>query len=185
MGVNCEKSTPADWQKAAAMLKQQRPLVRKYYEQDYIDPLSKGDIWISMAWSGDIFQANLSDPKLDLQFVVPDEGGLIWTDNMCIPIHVQHPIDAIKLMDWVYDPKTAAIITEGIQYITPVPASQSVIAQDAAAAKGAVKRLDEQIAKSPLVYPTADMTSKLHNYRVLTAAEEKQWNALFEPIYQG
>jgi hypothetical protein len=29
------------------------------------------------------------------------------------------------------------------------------------------------------------MVAKLHNYRVLTDAEEKQWNSIFEPIYQG
>jgi spermidine/putrescine transport system substrate-binding protein len=185
IGVDCEKSTPADWKKAADKLKEQVPLVRRYYEQDYIGPLSKGDIWISMAWSGDIFQANLSNPNLDLQFVVPDEGGLIWTDNMCIPVHVEHPVDAIKLMDGVYDPKIAAVIAEGIQYITPVPASKAVIEQDAAAATGEKKKLYQQVAASPLVYPTSEMVSKVHDYRVLDAQEEKQWNALFEPIYQG
>jgi spermidine/putrescine transport system substrate-binding protein len=185
IGVDCEKSTPSYCNKAADTLKHQRPLVRKYYEQDYIGPLSKGDIWISMAWSGDIFQANLSNPNLDLQFVIPDEGGLIWTDNMAIPVHVEHPVDAIKLMDGVYDPKIAAVITEGIQYITPVPACKSVIEQDAATASGKKKKLYHEVARSPLVFPTADMTSKVHNYRVLTNQEEKQWNKIFEPIYQG
>ena len=55
---NPETSTEADWKKAADWLKKQQPLVRKYYDQAYIDALSKGDIWASMAWSGDIFQAN-------------------------------------------------------------------------------------------------------------------------------
>ena len=186
IGVDCEKSTPADWQKAAKLLKQQRPLVRKYYEQDYIGPLSKGDIWISMAWSGDIFIANSSNPGLDLQFVVPDEGGLIWTDNMCIPVHVEHPVDAMTLMDYYYDPKPAAELAEYINYITPVPACKDVILQDAAAAKkGDARRSLESLAKSPLIFPTSDMISKVHNYRVLNADEEKQWNALFEPIYQS
>ena len=44
------------------MLTQQRDagLVRGYYQQSYIDELARGDTWISMAWSGDIFQQNLS-----------------------------------------------------------------------------------------------------------------------------
>jgi len=186
IGVDCEKSTPTDWKKAADTLKKQRPLVRQYYEQNYIGPLSKGDIWISMAWSGDIFIANTSNPGLDLQFVVPDEGGLIWTDNMCIPIHVEHPVDAMKLMDYYYDPKPAAMLTEYINYITPVPACKDVILQDAAKA---TKKSDQQnltdLAHSPLVFPTSEMVSNVHNYRVLNADEEKQWNSLFEPIYQA
>src|SRR5436190_5437217 len=186
IGVDCEKSTPPDWQKAADKLKAQRPLVRQYYEQNYIGPLSKGDIWISMAWSGDIFIANSGNPDLNLQFVVPDEGGLIWTDNVCIPIHVAHPVDAMTLTDYYYDPKPAAMLTEYINYITPVPACKEVILQDAAnATKKSDKDYLQGLAKSPLVFPTSDMVSKVHNYRVLNADEEKQWNAIFEPIYQG
>jgi spermidine/putrescine transport system substrate-binding protein len=185
IGVNPEESTPADWQKAADKLKEQRPLVRKYYEQDYIGPLSKGDIWISMAWSGDIFQSNLSNPGLGLKFVVPDEGGVIWTDNMCIPVHAQHPVDALRLMDYYYDPKPAAMVAEWVNYITPVPATKAVVEQDAANAKGSDKKYLQSLATSPLVYPTAAMTSKVHRYRVLTTAEEKQWNSIFEPIYQS
>ena len=58
-----------------------------------------------MAWSGDIFQANASGA--DLEFVVPKEGAAIWTDNMCIPVHAQHPRDAMTYMDFVYNPKIA------------------------------------------------------------------------------
>ena len=56
-----------------------------------------------MAWSGDIFQQNLS-AGTDLQFVVPAEGGMIWTDNMMIPMYAPNPVDAMKLMDWFYQP---------------------------------------------------------------------------------
>ena len=60
LGINPETSTPADWQAAAKVLTQQKHLVRGYYGQSYIDELVAGNTWISMAWSGDIFQQNLS-----------------------------------------------------------------------------------------------------------------------------
>ena len=183
IGVKPESSTQEDWKKAADWLKQQKPLVRKYYLQDYIDPLSKGDIWASMAWSGDIFQANASGANL--KFVVPSEGGVLWTDNMCIPMHAGHPLDAMTYMDFVYDPKIAAIMAEGINYITPIPDAQAVIKQDAAKATGDEKATLEDVATSALVFPSASDYSRVHRYRVLTAEEEKVWNALFEPIYQS
>jgi spermidine/putrescine transport system substrate-binding protein len=183
VGVKPETSTEADWRKAADWLKRQRPLVRKYYEQDYIDPLSKGDIWASMAWSGDIFQANASGANL--KFVVPKEGGAIWTDNMCIPKNAAHPVDAMTYMDFVYKPEIAAMIAEYVNYITPVPAAKDVILKDADAAKGADKTALQDLAASPLIFPTADENTRLHRYRVLTAAEEKTWNSIFEPIYQS
>jgi spermidine/putrescine transport system substrate-binding protein len=99
VGASPETSTEADWKKAAAWLKKQQPLVRKYYEQDYIAPLKSGDIWATMAWSGDIFQAKIDKPNLE--FVVPKEGAMFWSDNMCIPVHAAHPMDAMIYMDWV------------------------------------------------------------------------------------
>lgn len=184
VGVNPEFSTEADWRKAADWLKKQRPLVRRYYQQDYVGPLSKGDLWISMAWSGDIFQANASGANL--RFVVPKEGAPIWTDNMCIPATAKHPLDAMTYMDWVYQPDVAAMLAEYINYITPVPGARATIEKDAAGAKSADdKQALDALAQSPLIFPRSEDYSKLHRYRVLAPAEEKVWNGIFEPIYQS
>lgn len=184
IGVNPENSTEAQWKQAASWLMKQRPLVRKYYQQDYVAPLSKGDIWISQAWSGDIFQANASGG--DLRFVVPKEGAPIWTDNMCIPRHAQHPRDAMIYMDFVYQPEIAAMLAEGINYITPVPAAKAQIEQDAKAATNKDDKASlESLAVSPLIFPTTQEFSRLHRYRVLSTAEEQAWNTLFEPVYQS
>jgi spermidine/putrescine transport system substrate-binding protein len=183
VGVNPETSTESDWKKAAAWLKRQQPLVRKYYDQSYIDPLSKGDLWASMAWSGDIFQANASGAHLE--FVIPDEGALIWTDNMCIPKHAAHPLDAMTYMDFVYKPEIGAMIAEYVNYITPVAKAQDVIKSDAAKASGSDKTDLLALADSPLIFPKPSDFSKLHRYRVLTTQEEQTWNGIFEPIYQS
>jgi spermidine/putrescine transport system substrate-binding protein len=121
-GINPEKSGPAGWRRAARALAEQRDagLVRGYYQQEYIDILSKGETWISMAWSGDVFLQNLSSGT-DLRFVIPREGGNMWTDNMMIPRHAQNPVDAMMLMDWYYRPEIAAMLTEAINFIPPCP----------------------------------------------------------------
>lgn len=183
VGVDPAKSTEADWKKAAAWLKKGKPLVRQYYNQNYIQPLSKGDIWISMAWSGDIFQANASGAHLE--FVVPDEGAPIWTDNMCILKYSKHPLDAMTYMDWVYQPSVAAMLAEYINYITPVPGSKAVIAADAKKATGDDKASLMSLVDSPLIFPPSSELGRLHYYRTLTQAEEKTWNGIFEPIYQS
>jgi spermidine/putrescine transport system substrate-binding protein len=183
VGVKPEDSQEADWHTAADWLKKGRSNVRKYYEQGYIDALSKGDIWASMAWSGDIFQANANGANL--KFAVPQEGAVLWTDNMCIPKGAKHPLDAMTYMDFVYDPKIAAMLAEYINYITPVPGAKAVIQQDAAAAKGDDKTYLEGLVTSPLIFPSTEDYARLHRYRVLTAAEERTWNSIFEPIYQS
>ncbi len=185
MGIKPESSTPKDWQKAADKLKSQRDsgIVRKYYDQSYIDALSKGDTWISMAWSGDIFQANLSAGNDDLKFVIPSEGGIIWTDNMAIPLGAAHPVDAITYMNWVYQPRIAATMAEYIEYITPVPTAQTYIQQDAAAAKAAEDKASLlELAQDPAIFPSQDVLAKTYYYRVLNASETIQWNDIFNAV---
>jgi spermidine/putrescine transport system substrate-binding protein len=180
------KTGPTQWRQAAAKLKEQRDkgIVRKYYEQGYIDAISKGDIWASQAWSGDVFQALASGAK-HLEFVIPKEGGVLWTDNLVILKGAKHPVDAMKLMDFYYQPKIAAEVAEYVNYITPVPAARQVVLSDANAAKGSDRASLLQIADSPLVFPTKQDYAKLHNYRTLNNAEEQTWNSIFQPIYQS
>ena len=184
IGVNPETSTPADWKKAADWLNKQRPLVRKYYDQSYIGALKRGDLWATMAWSGDVFASQADNP--DLRFVVPKEGAVIWTDNMCIPIRASNPLDAMIYMDYVYQPKIAAMLADYINYITPVSATQQIFQQDA---KDATSKSDrayyQNLSTSPMIFPKPSDFAKLHRYPVMSNALEQTWNSLFEPIYQS
>jgi spermidine/putrescine transport system substrate-binding protein len=187
LGLNPEKSTPDDWAKAADKLKEQKSagIIRNYYDQSYIDALGKGEVWITQAWSGDIFQKNVSDGT-NLKFVIPEEGGTLWTDNMTIPITASNPIDAITLMDFFYKVDIQASLTEYINYVSPIPAAQEQIRQDAAKAKGDDKAALEQVADSALVFPADSDYAKLHYYRdFATVAEQQAYQKVFEPIVLG
>ncbi|MGW5372418.1 polyamine ABC transporter substrate-binding protein [Streptomyces sp. NPDC004009] len=185
VGVDPETSTHADWRKAAAWLRRQRDagMVRSYSTSTYQSSLQRGDLAASLVYSGDVFQANQSGSRLE--FVIPDEGGLLWTDNLCIPSTAAHPVDALTYMDYAYRPEVAARISETVQFVCPVPAARRVVARDAAAATGRRRTVLDALSTSPLVFPTKADQSKLRRLRVLDQEEEKQWNALFEPIYQA
>ena len=185
LGIDPDKSTQADWQKAGQKLQEQRDagIVRKYYENDYVDALVRGDIWICMAWSGDIYQQVAEGQNL--KFVVPDEGGNIWTDNMIIPKTAQNPVDALAMMDFAYKPEIAALLAEYITYITPVPATQDLVKAEAAKATGDEKKSLTLMADSPLIYPAPADLTRLRTYKTLTSAEEKVFEGIFQPITQG
>jgi spermidine/putrescine transport system substrate-binding protein len=126
-------------------------------------------------WSGDIFQANLSGYK-NLKVVIPTEGAMLWTDNMCIPLYAADPLDAMTYMDYVYDPKVQAVIEDYNNYVCPVPAAQNIIRD---------QLKDPVVANSPTVFPTADMVSKSRAYYTYKSQEDlKAWNDLFLPIAQ-
>jgi len=185
MGIKPDNSKASDWQKAADKLKGMRDsgILREFYDQSYIKALSAGDTVISMAWSVDVYQANLSAGNQDLKFILPKEGALIWTDNMCIPVGAAHPLDAITYMNYVYDPKVAAQLAEAINYITPVPGAKAVVEQDAAAATDPdTKQSLTDTANSSAVFPTDADLAKTFYYRSLNPAEATQWNDIFNAV---
>jgi spermidine/putrescine transport system substrate-binding protein len=187
LGIDPAKSTPDDWKKAADKLKEQKSagVLRNYYDQSYIDALGKGEVWITQAWSGDVFQKNVSDGT-NFKFVIPEEGGTIWTDNFSIPVTAANPVDALKLIDFFYQVDIAASLAEYINYVCPVPAAQAQIKADAAKATGDTKASLESVADSPLVFPVEADYSKLHYYRDFpTVAEQQQYQKTFEPIVLG
>lgn len=186
VGVDPETSTTEDWQTAADWLQAQKDsgVVRKYYVQDYLTAFENEDVWISLAWSGDILIDQLYYDRPEFRFIIPEEGGIIWTDNMCIPQLAANPVGAMMLMDWYYQPEIAAALTEWNNYVGPVPAAKPIIEEHAAEATGADKELLETIYNSPFVFPTPEVAEQVHNSRVLTAEEEQQWNDLFVPIWQ-
>ena len=186
-GVDPQKSGEDDWKKAATKLKEQKSqgIIRNYYDQSYIDALGKGEVWITQAWSGDVFQKNVSDGT-NFKFVIPEEGGTLWTDNFTIPITAKSPLDAITLIDFFYRTDEAASLAAYINYVTPVPSAQDRIKQEAAKATGDKKAELTTLAGSPLVFPSQSDYDKLHYYVDFpTSAEKQAFQSIFEPIVLG
>lgn len=179
MGINPEEATLDDARAAQKKLLKQREdgILRQYYGNDYVQPLAQGDLALCMAWSGDVLGKTLgSDSKVD--FVVPEEGGMLWTDCMAIPQDAEHPVDALEMMNFVYQVDVAAQMTAWINYISPVPEAKPILAK----AKDSYTR---QVADSPLVFPSKDMESRLHSYKNLDPEEEEEWNDLFNEVIEG
>jgi spermidine/putrescine transport system substrate-binding protein len=185
MGIDPTTSKEPEWRQAAAKMKELRPQLRSFVDNaGEAEGLSSGNVWISMAYSGDIYQLNIGGSP-DIKFVIPEEGALQWQDNMCIPKGAKHPVDAITYMDYVYKPDVAADLVEGINYITPVPSAKDILQAKAAKASGEDKTTLEDLVDSPLVFPSEADLAKTKQYRVLSPDEERVWNRIFQPIIQS
>jgi spermidine/putrescine transport system substrate-binding protein len=146
--------------------------VRRFTGNDYADDLSNGNVVAAMAWSGDVVQ--LQQNNKDLVFVVPEEGGMLFSDNMMILATSAHVADAEAWIDYVYDPKHAAQITSEVQYISPVKGVADVL-----------RSTDPALADNPLINPPADIQSRLHIFGQLSPDVEKQFNTRFQQIQNG
>jgi spermidine/putrescine transport system substrate-binding protein len=195
IGVDPATSNESEWAKAAKKLQQQKSdgLVRSYYDQSYIDKLKNGDIVVSQAWSGDIFQADLNSKYRDLKFMIPQEGGMFWTDNMCIPVGAQNPKDAMTLMDFFYRPDVEAIVEYYDDYVCPVPSAKQVLLhptgwakQELAALKPEIQLAPSVTANANTVFPDAQFIKNSRNYYQYKNQDElAAWNNLFLPITEG
>src|SRR6516164_11081166 len=173
IGVEPATSTESDWAKAAKVLQKQKSdgIVRAYYDQDYITHLKNGDTAVSVAWSGDIFQADLNSKYKNLHLAIPNEGGMSWTDNMCIPMYAQNPKDAMTLMDFYYNPDVQAVVEYYNDYVCPVPSAKDVLLHPTGWAQQTLKAMEPSIglptsvtANAPTVFPTPAYVRNSRSY---------------------
>jgi spermidine/putrescine transport system substrate-binding protein len=122
--------------------------IRRFTGNDYTGPLANGDLKACVAWSGDIVQLQPDNP--DLKWGIPEDGGMIWTDNMLIP-KGGDAYTASVYMNYVYDPKVAAKIAAYINYVTPVKGAKEELA-----------KTDPELARNELIFPTDQTLSKVH-----------------------
>lgn len=184
LGVEPARATQADAKAARDKIAAQRKagIVRNFYGQEYGDALANGDLALTIAWSGDIFQLQESNPEL--RFVVPKEGGILWTDTMIIPKGAANIAEAHAWMNFYYRPEIAARVTESVQYVSTVPASRAIILADAEA-RPAERAALQRLANSDLLYPDDASLARLHRYPGLSEDDEKAWNQMFQEATQG
>jgi spermidine/putrescine transport system substrate-binding protein len=191
MGIDPATSTTEDWKEAAAWLTMQRDsgTVRQYYSQNYIDDMTAGNTSVSMAWSGDILYYSLWAGQSELQFILPEGGGLRWIDSMAIPVNAEHPVDAATFIDFYYQPEIAVMVTEWVLTMPPVEGVRDLVAADGEAAldegyKGYGNKL-LATAENRFTFPDEEVLNATTFLRDLKTDEEREeWDAIFSPISQ-
>jgi spermidine/putrescine transport system substrate-binding protein len=113
--------------------------IRQFTGNDYSGPLGSGNLAAAIAWSGDVVQLQLDNANLE--WGIPKDGGMIWTDNMLIP-KGGDAYTASTFMNFVYDPEIAAQIAAYVNYVTPVKGAKEVLA-----------KTDPETASNPLIFP--------------------------------
>ena len=159
---------------------------RNFYGNDYYDELANGNLALTIAWSGDVSQMKLYD-NADVEFVVPESGGMLWVDNMAIPKGAPHPLDAHLMMNFWYDIENAVPLTEYVGYFSPVTGVTERVLEDAETAdtEGDTEWAAALRVISETANPTEEILSQVHTYRKLTEEEEAQWNDLFNEVVAG
>jgi spermidine/putrescine transport system substrate-binding protein len=171
-GVDPETATDQDWLDAIEKIDEAAASgqIRDFTGNDYADDLTRGDVVAAIGWSGDAVQLQADNPNIE--FRMPDEGCMLWTDNMLIPVGAPNTAAALAFMDYVYDPQVAADITEYVQYVSPVDGVKEIL----------VDR-DPKIANNQLIFPDDQYTK---DCTIQQSPEDDQTvNEAFESVLAG
>ncbi|PQZ96408.1 polyamine ABC transporter substrate-binding protein [Arthrobacter sp. MYb227] len=134
------------------------------YKEDFIS----GDAIAGIVWSGDIVQMNFENND-QWEFVLPEAGGTLWSDNLMVPLGSPRKTNAEKLMNFYYEPDIAAQVAAYVNFISPVQG-----------AKQAMEKIDPSLVNNPLIFPSDADLAQAHAFRSLSAEEETTYNDLFQ-----
>jgi spermidine/putrescine transport system substrate-binding protein len=141
-GIDPEDATKEDWLEQIDQLQQavDSGQLRRFTGNDYIQDLTNENVVGVIGWSGDIALVENDD----VEFVMPEDGCILWSDNMVIPVGAPNTAAALAWMDFVYDPKVQADISDYVRYVSPVEG---------------IEEVNPALAKDPLVNPPEDFTA--------------------------
>ena len=140
---------------------------RKIQGNVYTDDLITGEVWLAIAWSGDIASLKAGDTP-DIEYVLPDKGAMSFVDTMIIANGAANKAAAEAFMNYVYDPKVSGPLFESITNVSPV--------------QGAAQYMTPAGQADPFVNPPAG--SKLYEFREVSADEAAEIDDLFTKATQ-
>lgn len=171
LGYSPNSRNPKELKEAKKILLEQRPLLKKYSADTYQDELISNDIWIAQGWSGDVMQVIQENPNID--FIIPNEGSIIWADTFCIPNGAPHQDNARIFVDYILRPDTGADIASQVGYATPNQAAYDLL-----------KKTNPEHANDVRIYPPPEVMERLFFTENL-GEYEKEWNKIWEDVKLG
>jgi spermidine/putrescine transport system substrate-binding protein len=171
LGKDPSQAAEADADEAVAEIQTalDAGIIRAFTGNEYAEDMVSGNVVLAMAWSGDIIVKQAE--KETLVWQLPDEGAMLWTDNMLIPKGAQHKYTAELFIDFVYDPVIAAQIAAWVNYVTPVKGAKEALAAE-----------DPELAESPLIFPSDEVLANVKIFKSLTEEEETYFNDQFSAV---
>jgi spermidine/putrescine transport system substrate-binding protein len=173
-GIDPGKATEADWMKAIEKIKgaAESGQVRRFTGNDYARDLTSGDAVAVIGWSGDAVQ--LQADNANLEWRMPTEGCMLWSEDMVIPVGAPNPTAAEAWMNYVYDPAVQANIAEYVNYVTPVEGVKPILA-----------KRDPELAENQLIFPSASFTKKCSPTPIIEGEEEQNVIKAFDAVLNG
>ena len=151
LGRDPNSQKPEDLAASEAALSKIRPYIRNINSSEYIEALANGDICLAVGYNGDVLQARDrardANKGIDIQYVVPKEGSILWFDMLTVPKDAPDPDSAYAFLDYMMTPQVAADVSDFRRYATANAAAERLV--------------QAAVRDDPGIYPPKELRQKL------------------------
>ena len=151
LGRNPDSPSPQDLADVDSALSKIRPYIRTIDSTNIIEAMANGDICIALGYNGDFVQARKRAREakngVEIGFLIPKEGSLLWFDILAIPRDAPNADNAHLFINYLMNPQVIANVTNFIGF--------------ANANSAAMPLLDASIVSDPIVFPPREQQQRL------------------------
>ena len=151
LGRDPNSQKPEDLTVAEATLLKIRPYIRNINSSEYIEALANGDLCVAVGYNGDVLQARDrardANKGIDIKYMVPKEGSILWFDMLAIPKDAPDPDSAYAYMNYIMTPQVIADISDFKRYANANAAAQPLVLA--------------AVRDDPAIYPPPELRQKL------------------------
>lgn len=175
LGLDPDSKDPAEFERAGELLMQIRPHIEKFHSSEYINALANGDICMAVGWSGDVLQARdraeEAGAGIEIDYVIPQEGAMMWFDQMAIPADAPHPDAAHAFINYIMDPEVIAKASNYVYYANGNIASKPYLIED--------------VIDDPAIYPDDETMDRLFTTTPYDAGAQRALNRVWTQVKTG
>jgi spermidine/putrescine-binding protein len=148
LGYSLNSTDEAALQQAADLIAEAKANITAFDSDQYEENLVAEETAVAHGYSGNFFAAfaDTDDPD-NWTYVIPEEGGTVWIDNMAVPTTSEHPCTAYTFVNFLLDAENGAALTNWNFYASPNAASEQFILPE--------------ILEDETIYPNEELSAKL------------------------
>ncbi|MCI0712930.1 MAG: spermidine/putrescine ABC transporter substrate-binding protein [Chloroflexi bacterium] len=142
LGYSPNSENPAELEEALGKLQELRAtsvFLEQFDDYTSAPPLIDGTVHMAIGYAYDVLE---SRDSAQIQYVLPEEGTILWGDNWVIPSNAAHKREAELFLDFLLRPEISAILSEETYY--------AVVNTEA------YPLIDESIINDTVIYPPAE-----------------------------
>ncbi|MGF1757254.1 spermidine/putrescine ABC transporter substrate-binding protein [Photobacterium sagamiensis] len=169
LGYSMASGNRQELEEARQLLLAQAPAVAGYSTgaiDSEISKLVSGEISVALTYSNHALELKEAEPQIE--YILPEEGGAIWADFVCLSAKANNPELAHRFINFINQPDLAADNALFIYGATPNTEAE--------------KLLPAEFLNNPAIYPDKACVAQSETYEVLSFRTIKIQNSIMNEL---